>query len=115
MTSDTAASTPLAARQCVPCRGGVAPLTGEQIRPLLDELDGWQVDEGHHLTKEWIFPDFAAALEFVNQVGEVAEQNGHHPDVVLKYGKVRIDLFTHKIDGLSESDFVLAAKLDRLG
>lgn len=99
----------------MPCRGGVAPLTEEQIRPLLSELDGWVVEDGHHLGKSWDFPDFATALEFVNRVGAVAEDNGHHPDVFLSWGNVRIELFTHKIDGLSESDFILAAKIDRSG
>jgi 4a-hydroxytetrahydrobiopterin dehydratase len=99
----------------VPCRGGVPPLTKEQIEPLLGELSGWTVDGDHHLTKSWDFPDFATALAFVNRVGEVAEENGHHPDLFLAWGKVKIELYTHKIDGLSESDFILAAKIDQLG
>lgn len=115
MSDEAGATCDLASRQCVPCRGGVPPLTAAQIRPLLGELDGWTVHENHHLTKSWDFPDFATALEFVNRVGEVAEQNGHHPDLFLTWGRVSIELFTHKIDGLSESDFILAAKIDQLG
>lgn len=102
----------LASRECVPCRGGIPPLGADQIRALLEQLSDWQVVDDHHLTKRWDFDDFAGALAFVNRVGEVAERNGHHPDVYLAWGKVRIDLWTHKIDGLSESDFILAAKCD---
>ena len=112
MSVETGQACDLASRDCVPCRGGVAPLTEEQILPLLAELDGWTVEGGHHLSKSWDFPDFATALEFVKGVGAVAEENGHHPDVFLTWGKVRLELFTHKIDGLSESDFILAAKID---
>src|SRR5689334_19629995 len=101
-------------RDCVPCRGGVPPLTPEQRAPLLAQLTGWEVVNGHHLSKTYGFPDFARALAFVNRVGEVAEQNGHHPDVYLAWGKVRIEIWTHKIDGLTESDFVLAAKCDKV-
>jgi 4a-hydroxytetrahydrobiopterin dehydratase len=104
----------LASRQCVPCRGGVPPLAAEQIEPLLAQLSGWSVVAGHHLSKSYSFEDFASALAFVNRVGEVAERNGHHPDVALAWGRVRLDLWTHKIDGLSESDFVLAAKCDQV-
>ncbi len=107
--------TGLAAKDCVPCRGGVPPLTTDQIEPLLSQLDGWQVIDNHHLTAEYTFPDFVTALERVNRVGQLAEQQGHHPDIYLTWGKVRIDIWTHKIDGLTKSDFVLAAKLDELG
>jgi 4a-hydroxytetrahydrobiopterin dehydratase len=92
----------------------VPPLGGEQIEPLLAQLTGWSVVGGHHLTKSYSFEDFATALGFVNRVGEVAERNGHHPDVALGWGRVRLDLWTHKIDGLTESDFVLAAKCDQV-
>lgn len=104
----------LSEKSCVPCRGGVPPLPADEVERLLGELDGWRVIEGHHLTKNFIFPDFARALALVNRVGAVAEQEGHHPDLYLTWGKVRIDIFTHAIDGLTESDFILAAKLDRL-
>ena len=106
----------LASRSCVPCRGGVPPLAGAELDRLLAELgpNGWVVVAGHHLEKEYAFPDFVSALAFVNRVGEEAERQGHHPDLYLAWGKVRITVWTHKIDGLTESDFVLAARLDRL-
>ena len=104
----------LAEKECVPCRGGVPPLTAEERAPLLAQLEDWEVVDGHHLSKTYAFADFVSALAFVNRVGEVAEHNGHHPDVYLAWGKVRLDIWTHKIDGLTESDFVLAAKCDRL-
>jgi 4a-hydroxytetrahydrobiopterin dehydratase len=106
----------LANRECVPCRGGVPPLAGAELEHLLAELgpNDWRVVDGHHLEKEYRFPDFVSALAFVNRVGEEAERQGHHPDLHLAWGKVRVTIWTHKIDGLTESDFVLAAKLDRL-
>ena len=113
MAEDTDCS--LASRECVPCRGGVPPLTLEQWKPLLEELGNqWKVIDGHHLTKEYSFPNFVDALGFVNRVGDVAEQNGHHPDIYLAWGKARVDIWTHKIDGLTESDFILAAKCDQV-
>lgn len=114
MASESSQSCDLAAKSCVPCRGGIPPLTEAEIKRLLGQLSDWTVEQGHHLTKSYAFDDFATALSFVNRVGEVAEQEGHHPDVMLAWGKVRIDLFTHKIDGLSESDFILAAKCDQV-
>lgn len=105
----------LAAKHCVPCRGGVPPLAGEELRKLEEELaGGWQVVDGHHLRKAFPFPDFVTALDFTNRVGELAEQEGHHPDIFLSWGRVEIEIFTHKIDGLTESDFILAARIDRL-
>jgi 4a-hydroxytetrahydrobiopterin dehydratase len=105
----------LANETCVPCRGGVPPLEGEELQKLADELGGgWTVVDEHHLTKEFTFPDFVQALAFTNRVGEVAESEGHHPDIHLSWGKVVIDIWTHKIDGLTRSDFVLAAKIDGL-
>ncbi len=103
----------LANKECVPCRGGHPPLNPGQFAPLLKQLSGWTVERDHHLTKTYSFPDFVSALAFVNRVGELAEQQGHHPDVYLAWGKVRLDIWTHKIDGLTESDFVFAAKADR--
>lgn len=105
----------LANRECVPCRGGVPPLKGEQLRELHDMLgNGWGLVDDHHLEKEFAFPDFRSALQFVNRVGELAEAVGHHPDIYLAWGRVRITLWTHKIDGLAEADFVFAAKVDTL-
>src|SRR6266700_2526783 len=92
----------LAEKTCVPCRGGVPPLTGEQIKPL-----------AAHIEKEFRFPDFKTALDFTNRIGAVAEEQGHHPDIYLAWGKVGVKIWTHKIDGLTESDFILAAKIDR--
>ena len=103
----------LAARSCVPCKGGVPPLKGEEIKPLISQLDGWAVVAEHHLTKTYKFPDFVTALKFVNRVGEIAEKEWHHPDMYLAWGQVRVEIWTHKINGLTESDFVFAAKADQ--
>ena len=102
----------LAKKECVPCRGGVPPLSGERVDELLGELEGWRVEEGHHLTRTFKFKNFAEALAFVNRVGEIAEQQNHHPDLHLAWGKVRVEVWTHKISGLTESDFIFAAKVD---
>jgi 4a-hydroxytetrahydrobiopterin dehydratase len=104
----------LASKTCVPCRGGVPPLQGQELRNLHQQLPEWQVIQEHHLTREFKFPDFRRALEFVNRVGELAEQQGHHPDILLAWGRAEITLWTHKIDGLTESDFIMAAKIDQL-
>ena len=116
MAADTLVSqqVELASRQCVPCRGGVPPLTEQDYKPLLAQLKGWSVVGGHHLEKTFEFKDFVEALAFVNQVGQIAENNGHHPDIYLAWGKARITVWTHKIDGLTDSDFILAAKCDAL-
>lgn len=104
----------LAAKECVPCRGGVAPLKGKALDALLALLgNGWAVTDEHHLEKTYEFPNFVDALGFVNRVGELAEQQGHHPDVYLAWGKVKLTMWTHKINGLTESDFVFAAKADQ--
>ena len=103
----------LASKECVPCKGGVPPLQGEELTRLQNELGGdWQVIGGHHLEKDYQFPNFREALDFTNSVGELAEAQGHHPDIYLAWGKVKITIWTHKIDGLTESDFVFAAKSD---
>ena len=105
----------LASRDCVPCRGGVPPLGVDAQRALLAQLEPrWRIVDGHHLERSYRFEDFASALAFVNRVGDVAEQQNHHPDLHLAWGKVRVEIWTHKIDGLQEADFVLAAKCDRL-
>ena len=103
-----------ASRTCIPCRGGTPPLTPDQIAPLLEQLTGWTVPQFHHLEKTWRFPDFAKALAFVNRVGALAEEQGHHPDLWLSWGRVDVTIHTHKVDGLTESDFVLAAKIDSM-
>jgi 4a-hydroxytetrahydrobiopterin dehydratase len=104
----------LAEKHCVPCRGGLPPLKGEALRGMLAQLAGWQVVDEHHLSKTYLFSDFRTALDFVNRVGAVAEEQGHHPDLYLAWGKVEISVWSHKIDGLTESDFILAAKIDLL-
>jgi 4a-hydroxytetrahydrobiopterin dehydratase len=104
---------PLAQRHCVPCKGGVPPLEPDRVAEYLQEVDGWEASPGsRRIQKAFKFPDFKAALAFTNKVGEVAESEGHHPDVHLAYGEVRVEIWTHKIDGLTESDFVLAARID---
>ncbi|MCI0692748.1 4a-hydroxytetrahydrobiopterin dehydratase [candidate division KSB1 bacterium] len=104
----------LAEKTCVPCRGGVPPLKGEELHKLAQQVEGWEVVNEHHVKKAFKFPDFRGALAFVNKVGELAEAQGHHPDIYLAWGKVEITIWTHKIDGLTESDFILAAKIDKL-
>ncbi len=104
----------LADKKCVPCRGGTPPLKGKELKDLHKIVPQWNVVEAHHLTREYKFPDFAQALEFVNRVGALAEEQGHHPDILLAWGKVGITLWTHKVDGLTESDFIMAAKIDRV-
>lgn len=106
-------SSELAALSCVPCRGGVPPLKGAELQALATKLGGgWRVVNEHHLEKGYTFKDFKEALAFTNAVGEIAEREGHHPDIYLAWGKVGLSIWTHKIDGLTESDFVLAAKAD---
>ncbi len=104
----------LASKMCVPCRGGVPPLKGQELSKLQKEVPKWQVVDEHHLTREFTFPDFRTALDFVNRVGELAEEQGHHPNILLTWGRVELTLWTHKIDGLTESDFIMAAKIDKL-
>jgi 4a-hydroxytetrahydrobiopterin dehydratase len=104
----------LASKSCVPCRGGVPALKGEQLRELRQQVPGWQVENEHHLHRTYTFPDFRTALDFVNRVGEIAEREGHHPDIALGWGKAEITIWTHKVDGLTESDFILAAKIEQL-
>jgi 4a-hydroxytetrahydrobiopterin dehydratase len=101
--------------ECVPCQGGVPPLKDSEIADFLRKLGGgWQVINGHHLRKELSFPDFRTALDYTDKVGELAEREGHHPDICLSWGKVELRLWTHKIDGLTQSDFVFAAKVNEL-
>ncbi len=104
----------LADQACVPCRGGVPPLTPEQIAPLARQVPEWQVLEQHHLRRQFGFPDFKSALAFVDAIGAEAEAQGHHPDLELAWGRVVVTLWTHKINGLAEADFIMAARIDRL-
>lgn len=102
----------LSSKSCVPCHGGVPRLEGEEIEALLGQLSGWRVMDEHHLHKAYKFTNFADALAFVNRVGEIAEREGHHPDISFGWGYARFEIYTHAIGGLSESDFILAAKID---
>ena len=109
-------SSDLARRECVACTVGTPPLsTRERDRYLAQLGAGWRVVNDHHLEKEIVVSNFKQGLALVNAVGEIAEAAGHHPDIHLSYDKVRLSVFTHKIDGLSEADFVLAAKIDQVG
>ncbi len=113
MSEDVACG--LAAEVCEPCRGGVPALTEEQYGPLFAELSGWEVVAGHHLQKQYDFPDFVSALGRLNQIAALAESVGHHPDLHLSWGRLVIQIWTHKVDGLTRADFVFAAKCDVLG
>jgi 4a-hydroxytetrahydrobiopterin dehydratase len=104
----------LAEQHCVPCRGKVLPLPADELEKLKSQVPGWQVVDGHHLWKAYSFPDFRTALDFVNQTGAIAEEEGHHPDLLLAWGKVEVKIWTHTVDGLTGNDFVLAAKIDRI-
>lgn len=105
----------LAQKNCTPCKGGVPPLKGNDLTALTSKLENnWNVVNEHHLEKEFKFKNFKLALEFTNKVGNLAESQGHHPDIYLSWGKAKITLWTHKIDGLTESDFIMAAKIDHL-
>lgn len=108
-------SSRLARGTCEPCHGDVPPLDGEELAALRRELDaGWDVVDDHHLEKTFEFDDFAGALDFVNRVGELAEAEGHHPDLRLTWGRVDVRIWTHAVDGLTENDFILAAKIEEL-
>jgi 4a-hydroxytetrahydrobiopterin dehydratase len=105
----------LADKTCVPCKGGIPALKGVELQNLHQEIPRWNIANEHHLSRSFTFPDFKQALEFVNRVGAIAEEQGHHPDIFLAWGKVEITLWTHKINGLTESDFIMAAKIQALG
>lgn len=105
----------LAQRKCIPCEGGIPKLEPDAIASLLPQLDAeWTVVDEHHLRRSYAFPDFLSALAFVNRVGALAEENGHHPDLYFTWGKAAVELHTHAVNGLTESDFILAAKIDQL-
>jgi len=104
----------LADNRCIPCRGGVPPVSADRAQALLNELGrGWSLNSAGHLERLYTFKDFAEALAFVNTISAVAEAEGHHPDLCLAWGKCKVEIWTHKINGLTESDFYLAAKADR--
>jgi 4a-hydroxytetrahydrobiopterin dehydratase len=106
--------TELAGKTCVPCRGDVPPLKGAALEELIRQVPGWEVMDEHHLKRKFRFKNFRETLDFVKRVGELAEEQAHHPDIAFGWGRAEIVIFTHKIDGLTESDFILAAKVDRL-
>jgi 4a-hydroxytetrahydrobiopterin dehydratase len=105
----------LAKRHCLPCHGGTPRLTGANLAWMSSQLGAaWEVEGEQKIRRRYRFPDFASALAFVNQIGELAEAEGHHPDLLLAWGRVEVELWTHAIDGLSESDFIIAAKIEAL-
>jgi 4a-hydroxytetrahydrobiopterin dehydratase len=106
--------TELASKTCIPCRGDVPALKGADLQHLSHQLPNWRVVDEHHIVRTFSFPDFQKALDFVNRVGAIAEEQGHHPDILLTWGKVEITTWTHSVKGLTESDFILAAKIDQL-
>ena len=100
---------------CTPCKGGVDPLALDQIRFYMTQLSGeWQLIDNHHLERTFPFKNFKQALEFTNQIGEIAESQGHHPDIFLSWGKVKVSIWTHKIGGLHRNDFILAKKIESI-
>ena len=105
----------LSKKSCVPCRAGAPKLKKEEIENYLTDLEkDWKVVDNHHLYKKFNFPDFISTLNFVNKIGEIAEEEGHHPNICFTWGIVEVKIWTHKIDGLHENDFILAAKIDKL-
>ena len=101
----------LSQKKCQPCEGGTEPLNTEEANILLEQIPSWAIKSGHVFNK-FKFKDFKEAMDFVNKVADIAEQEGHHPDIKISWNKVDIELWTHAIDGLSENDFILAAKID---
>ena len=106
--------TELASKTCVPCKGGTPALKGEELDELRRQVPEWEVVEEHHLRRRFRFRNFRESLRFINEVGELAEEQGHHPDISFGWGYAEITVWTHKIDGLTESDFIFAAKVDTL-
>jgi 4a-hydroxytetrahydrobiopterin dehydratase len=101
-------------QKCLPCSAGTPPLKGEELKKSLCEIEGWSLVQEKQIEKEFRFKNFKEALDFTNEVGKIAESEGHHPDLLLSWGKVKIMLMTHKIKGLSQNDFILASKIDDL-
>lgn len=104
----------LAEKECAPCKGGIPPLRGAELKHYLDQVEGWGLVDEHHITKSYTFDSFKEAMDFANKVAELAEQQSHHPVFHINFKKVTLDLYTHKIGGLAEADFVFAAKVDAL-
>jgi 4a-hydroxytetrahydrobiopterin dehydratase len=106
--------TELAEKRCIPCSGGTPALTQDQIAGFAPQVPEWKVIDNHHVQRTYKFKDFQEALAFVNRIGEIAEEQGHHPDICFGWGHAEVTIWTHAINGLTESDFILAAKIDRL-
>ena len=105
----------LAKKECKACEAGTPPLKGDALKQMQNRLNGgWQVLDEGRLEKQFKFPDFRRALEFVNRVGEIAEEQNHHPDIYFTWGQARIQIWTHAVHGLTENDFILAARIDEL-
>jgi 4a-hydroxytetrahydrobiopterin dehydratase len=104
----------LAGKTCVPCTGEISVLEGARLGELSVQVPGWQVGEGHHLKRKFGFADFGEALEFVNWVSRIAEEQGHHPEIAFGWGYADVTTFTHRMDGLTDNDFILAAKIDEI-
>lgn len=105
----------LSDKKCIPCEGGIPPLDDEECNIMLKRIgNNWEVISIHHLEKEWRFDDFISALDFTNRLGQICEEEGHHADFEIGWGRVKVRIFTHKIDGLTESDFILASKFDKV-
>lgn len=105
----------LSSKHCVPCEGGISALRGDALSKFRSQLaEGWKLVNEHHLEKEFKFRNFRDALEFTNRIGAIAEAEGHHPDIHLSWGRVRVESWTHKALGLTANDFILAAKIDEI-
>ena len=104
----------LLSKKCVPCEGGVPPFSNEEIEKYLQEIKGWRVSDGRKIEKSFGFKNFREAMDFVNKVAALAEEENHHPDIQVSYNNVRLVVWTHAIGGLSENDFILAAKIDSI-
>tara|TARA_Y100001936_G_C15983835_1_gene618334 strand:- start:863 stop:1198 length:336 start_codon:yes stop_codon:yes gene_type:complete len=108
----------LADKKCIPCEGNIPPFDKSEIHKYLKKIDGWDVksdkDENYYLIKEFLFKDFKESQKFINKVGDIAEKENHHPDLMFGWGYCRVKIFTHAIKGLAESDFILAAKIDKI-
>lgn len=105
----------LSSKVCTACRGDEDPLKSSELEDKMEDIDeGWELEGDHHIHRTFDFKDFKSALDFVNKIGELAEEQGHHPNIHLEWGEVGVKLYTHKIDGLHENDFIMAAKIDEL-
>ena len=108
----------LSDKKCVPCRGGIPPFEISEIHKYLKKVDGWDVkkneNNSYFIEKNFKFENFLESQKFVNSVGSLAEEQGHHPDIIFGWGYAKVQIFTHKIKGLVESDFILAAKIDKI-